>query len=118
MYYLAQEAIDRLLQFLISISFAVVIAAFLATNRLNGFLYAVMGVVFSLVYLVLAVRMNVAIEKVIEFQNRLKAYGEVFPEYSWLAPTSGVTGILIYLATVGFLVYSYRRNLAQTGEKG
>ena len=70
-YYVAQESIDRLLQFLISISFAVVIASYLASNRLPGFFFAVMGLIFTLVYVVLALRMNVAIEKVIEFQARL-----------------------------------------------
>ena len=108
-YFMAQEAIDRTLQFLISISFAVVIAVFLASNRVGGFLYWIIGIVFSLVYLILALRMNVAIEKVIEFQNKLEALGEVFPQYSWLAPISGITGILIYLSTIGFLVYWYRK---------
>ena len=109
-YYMAQESIDRLLQFLISISFAVVVAAFLAANRVNGFFYFIIGLVFSLVYLVLAMRMNVAIEKVIEFQTKLNAMGEVFPEYPWLAPVSGVTGILIYLSTIGFLLYWYTKS--------
>ncbi|MFT7686713.1 MAG: hypothetical protein ACI9FB_002059 [Candidatus Azotimanducaceae bacterium] len=48
-YYLAQEGIDRLLQFLASISFAVAIAAFLSANSVNGFFYIVIGFVFSLV---------------------------------------------------------------------
>ena len=109
-YFMAQEAIDRLLQFLISISFAVVIAVFLASNKVNGFLYCVIGLIFSLVYIILGLRMNVAIEKVIEFQGRLQALGETFPQYPLLAPTSGVTGILIYLSTIGFLVYWYRKN--------
>ena len=108
-YYLGQESIDRLLQFLITISFAVVIAAFLASNRLNGFFYLVIGFIFSMVYIVLAFRMNVAIEKTIEIQDRLKESGEQFIEYPWLGAASGVTGILIYLSTIGFLLYWYRK---------
>ena len=104
-YYLAQESIDRLLQFLITISFAVVVAAFMGEQRLTRFFYAVMGLVYSLVFVVLAFRMNTAIEKVIEIQRRLTEVGEVFVEYPWIAPVSGVTGILIYAATLGFLAF-------------
>ena len=108
-YYMGQEAIDRLLQFLITISFAVVIAAFLASNRLNGFFYVVIGVIFTMVYIVLGFRMNAAIEKSIELQDRLQASGETFLDYPWLGAASGVTGILIYLSTISFLVYWYRK---------
>ena len=108
-YYMAQESIDCLLQFLISISFAVVIASYLASNRLPGFFFAVMGLIFTLVYVVLALRMNVAIEKVIEFQARLVEMGESFPVYPWLAPVSGITGVLIYFSSISFLIYWARK---------
>ena len=108
-FYMSQESIDRLLQFMISISFAVVIGAYLASNRINGFFYFIIGVMFSLVFLILSMRMNVAIEKAIEFQGKLTALGEVFPVYPWLAPVSGVTGILLYLSTIAFLFYWYRK---------
>ena len=108
-YYMTQEAIDRLLQFQISISFAVVIAVFLASNRLNGFFYLVIGLTFSLVYIILALRMNTAIEKTIEFEEKLKELGEIFPEYPWLVQISVLTVVLIYTSVVGFLYYWYRK---------
>ena len=108
-YFMAQEAIDRLLQFLISISFAVVIATFLAANRVSGFLYFVIGTIFTFVYVILALRMNVAIEKAIELQDQLEMLGEIFPQYPWLASVSGITGIIIYISTIGFLIYWFRK---------
>ncbi len=107
LYYMAQDAMDRLLQFMITISFAVVIAAYLGSDKLNGFLYSVVGVLFTLVFVILGFRMNTAIEKAIEFQARLAAHGEVFEDYSWLPPVSGVTGILLYFCTIGFLLFWY-----------
>ena len=108
-YYMAQEAVDRLLQFQISISFAVVIAAFLASNRLNGFFYLIIGVSFSLVYLILAFRMDAAIKKLIEFEDMLKEFGEIFPEYPLLVQVSVLTEFLIYASVTSFLYYWYRR---------
>ena len=107
MYHMAQEAIDRLLQFQISISFAVIIAVFLGSDRLNGWFYLVIGIAFSLVYLILALRMNTAIEKVVEFEDKLKNLGEVFPDYPWLVQISGLTEVLIYASVIGFLYYWY-----------
>ncbi|MFT7686714.1 MAG: hypothetical protein ACI9FB_002060 [Candidatus Azotimanducaceae bacterium] len=57
----------------------------------------------------LALRKNIAIEKTIEFQEELKGLGEIFPDYALLAPVSGATEILVYLSTVSFLIYWYKK---------
>ena len=106
--YASQEAMDRLLQLIITISFAVVVTIFFGASRLNGILVSISGAIYSVIYITLAARMFLAFEKTLEFRNRLIEKGESFAEVAWLPYLASVGGVLVYVGTIGFLYYWYK----------
>jgi hypothetical protein len=107
-YYSSQEIVNQLLQFQITISFAVVVAAHLASDRLTGFLYCVIAALYTTTLSVLTVRMHIHVEKAKEVLNRLVEHGEYFVDFSTFLPIAAtLSGVLIFTSTIGFLIYGY-----------
>ncbi|MEM7099017.1 MAG: hypothetical protein AAF541_12220 [Pseudomonadota bacterium] len=109
-YFAAQDVANQLLQFLITISFAVVIVTYAASNRLTGILYLIIGAVYSITYAMLVIRMSVHFGKAYETQNRLIELGENFADLDEFLTALGIlSAALIYLSAIGFLVYGYTK---------
>lgn len=107
-FYAATGIVNELLEFTISISFAVVVTAYLASARLNGFLYIAMGAVYTATTTVLTVRMGIQIDKLREIKQRLAEHNERFTDFeSFLPIATSLSGVLIYTSTIGFLIYAY-----------
>ena len=109
LYFLALEAVDIKLEFLISISFAVVVAAFLGSDRLSRSLYVVIGVVYSVIYATLVIRMSLALDQALMFHSRLIESGEQLRSVGVLLPLASLGGLLVYGSTIGFLIYRCRK---------
>lgn len=107
--YAAQSTVNQLMEFMIVISFAVIVASYLASDRISLPLYLLMGSLYTLTYLVLVLRMYVHIQISLDMSDRLTKLGEVLPEVTWAGLFGSFWIVATYVGTLVFLAYWYRK---------
>jgi len=109
--YAVLEASDRIFEFWITASFAVVIATFFAASRMTKIMFVLISFMYAIVSANMAIRWSIATLKFRELQAALIEQGEVFPA-SLLVNTSGLLTITTFVigtcGTLYFAWYTYR----------
>ena len=118
LFYTVLEAVDRILEFWISASFAIVVAVFLGAERLNKTMYILVAVAYTLITANMIVRTRINAIKFEEIRTQLIEYGEMFvPELStaaWLLQM-GVMALGTF-GTLFFVWYMYRHHNAPSNK--
>ncbi len=109
--YAVLEASDRIFEFWITASFAVVIATFLAASRVTKVMFVLISFTYGIVLANMLIRWSIATLKFRELQAALIEQGEVFPS-SLLINTSGLLTITTFVigtcGTLYFVWFTYR----------
>ncbi len=109
--YAVLEASDRIFEFWITASFAVVIATFLAASRVTKVMFVLISFTYGIVLANMLIRWSIATLKFREIQASLIEQGKVFPS-SLLIDTSGFLTITTFIigtcGTLYFVWFTYR----------
>ena len=109
--YVVLEAADRLIEFWLSASFAIVVATFLAAGRLNKALFGLITVTYTLVSVQMFLRWWLNLTKFVEIRTQLIDRGE--PYNLILSISGGYIQIAIFVigtfGTLYFVWHTYRQ---------
>ncbi|MGR8946682.1 MAG: hypothetical protein ACU84Q_01455 [Gammaproteobacteria bacterium] len=111
-FYAILETVDRILEFWISASFAIVVAIFLGAERLNKTMFFLISIAYSLVTANMFVRTWINASKFVEIRTLLIDKGEIFDAslstLAWLLQL----GVMTFgtFGTLFFVWYMYRHN--------
>ena len=112
-------AMDRIVEFWIGITFAVIVATFFAGNKLTRLMYALVTTMYGIVSAYLALRYLNASGKFTELQSQLISAGEWMPTGA-LNISVGFLSLAMYvvgtLGTLYFLLQTY--NQGKRSESG
>jgi len=113
--YIVLEAADRVFQFWMSASFAIVIAAFLAADRLSKRMYQLITFAYLLVSLNMFLRYAVNANRFAAIRTELVERGEWYDVPTSLA--AGVTqGAVFIIGTVGTLYFVWQTYKARQND--
>lgn len=100
---------DSILQIWLTVTFAVIVAAHLAGNRINGFMFLLISGLYGLAALVLMIRDASAAFQIYHYRDLLIAGGfEPWPVPRLITEMIGIgTGILLVGGSIGTLWFVY-----------
>jgi len=116
-FYAALALIDSMLQFWVSITFAVIVAVHFVGNRLGRQMYLLMSGLYALVSVVSLARYIGASIQVTHYIEVLRAEGE-WPVPLTVSAVAGFgTGLLLICGSIGtlYFMYSIRRSGERSG---
>ena len=108
-YYLTLGAMDRFFEFWMTASFSVVVAAYFIHKSIDRRILMLIGVVYLLFSVSLAIRYSIATAKFVDVRDQLILQGEsLSAAMSYAAGASIVlTFIVGFLGTLGYLYHTY-----------
>ncbi len=116
-FYAQLENQDRIFEFWITMTFAVVAGTFIASEKLTRAIFVLVCTMYLTVSATLLLRMYSSGSKLLELESQLIEAGEAFPG-RWVDSAASVLTVVTFLggtaATLYFAFHTYRRSRDST----